>query len=105
MDKHDPNEASSLPSSSEFKQLVEQANGGDAAALEQLAGPRSTRFTNVAPNITHLFVDNGCWAGPVPEPSTMVLAGFGAVGLAVAASKRRWTARDAQQARAQLRAR
>lgn len=36
MDEHHPNEAATLPSSSDFKQLVEQANAGDAAALKQL---------------------------------------------------------------------
>ena len=61
------------------------ANGGYA----ELAGPRANWFTDAGPNMTHLFVDNGCWAGPVPEPSTLVLASFGAVGLAAAAAGKR----------------
>ena len=60
-----------------------------------LGGPRYNWFTFPDPdnfdvaNGGYLFVDNVGWGQAVPEPSSFVLAGFGALGLAYAARRRR----------------
>ena len=53
-----------------------------------LAGPRYSWFTNFESNVDVLFVDEFC-VECVPEPSSLLLAGLGVVGLVTVARKRR----------------
>lgn len=50
--------------------------------------PSYSWFTNFLPNVDVVFVDD-FMVTSVPEPGTMLLAGFGAVGLVIAARRRR----------------
>ena len=57
-------------------------------AFADMAGPRYNWYTFNQANIPYLYVDNVGWTA-VPEPGTIVMAGFGAVGLVIAARRRR----------------
>lgn len=63
------------------------------ANYSQLTGPRYTWYVFPDGDVPYVYSDNVGWVGgrtlDVPEPSTMILAGMGALGLVLVAKRRR----------------
>jgi hypothetical protein len=62
--------------------------GGALGGYADVSGPRYNWFTFPNANMTHVFADNVGWTA-VPEPSTTILAGIGALGMIGAYRRRR----------------